>query len=103
MSETVEAIEPNKLMIADLEVLRRHYAPTLRAWYDRCVAQHDRIVELFDEKFYRMWLFYLAGAATGFEEASLVNFQFQLVRNRDAVPITRDYIGLEETRLNALA
>lgn len=103
MSETVAAIEPNKLMIADLEVLRRHYAPTLRAWYDRCVAQHDRIVELFDEKFYRMWLFYLAGAATGFEEASLVNFQIQLVRNRDAVPITRDYIGVEETRLNALS
>jgi cyclopropane-fatty-acyl-phospholipid synthase len=101
LSETVEAIEPNKLMIADCEVLRRHYAPTLRAWFDRCVAQHDRIVELFDEKFYRMWLFYLAGAATGFEHASLVNFQLQLVRDRDAVPITRDYIQATEARLNA--
>jgi cyclopropane-fatty-acyl-phospholipid synthase len=99
LSETVAAIEPNKLMIADCEVLRRHYAPTLRAWYDRCVAQHARIVELFDEKFYRMWLFYLAGAATGFEQASLVNFQLQLVRNRDAVPITRDYIQATEARL----
>ncbi len=101
LSETVAAIEPNKLMLADCEVLRRHYAPTLRAWYDRCVAQHDRIVELFDERFYRMWLYYLAGAATGFEDASLVNFQLQLVRDRDAVPITRDYIHTAEARLNA--
>jgi len=101
LSETVAAIEPNKLMLADCEILRRHYAPTLRAWFDRCVAQHDRIVELFDEKFYRMWLFYLAGAATAFEHASLVNFQLQLVRDRDAVPITRDYIEATEKRLNA--
>jgi len=100
LSETVAAIEPCKLMLADCEVLRRHYAPTLRAWFDRCVAQHDRIVELFDEKFYRMWLFYLAGAATGFEHSSLVNFQLQLVRDRDAVPITRDYIQATESRLN---
>jgi cyclopropane-fatty-acyl-phospholipid synthase len=101
LSETVAAIEPCKLMLADCEVLRRHYAPTLRAWYDRCVAQHDRIVELFDERFYRMWLYYLVGAATGFEHASLVNFQLQLVRDRDAVPITRDYIQATEDRLNA--
>jgi cyclopropane-fatty-acyl-phospholipid synthase len=101
LSETIAAIEPCKLMIADCEVLRRHYAPTLRAWYDRCVAHHDRIVELFDERFYRMWLFYLVGAATGFEHASLVNFQLQLVRDRDAVPITRDYIQAAEARLNA--
>lgn len=102
LSETMEAVEPNKLMLADLEILRRHYAPTLRAWFDRCVANHDRIVELFDEKFYRMWLFYLAGAATAFEHADLVNFQLQLVRDRDAVPITRDYIQATESRLNAL-
>jgi cyclopropane-fatty-acyl-phospholipid synthase len=101
LSETMAAIEPNKLMLADCEILRRHYAPTLRAWFDRCVAQHARIVELFDEKFYRMWLFYLAGAATAFEHSELVNFQLQLVRDRDAVPITRDYIHETETRLNA--
>ncbi len=101
LSEMAAAIEQNKLMIADCEVLRRHYAPTLRAWFGRCVAHHDRIVELFDEKFYRMWLFYLAGAATAFEHASLVNFQLQLVRDRDAVPITRDYIQAAEARLNA--
>ena len=101
LSETMAAVEPNKLMLADCEVLRRHYAPTLRAWYDRCVAQHERIVDLFDERFYRMWLFYLAGAATAFEHADLVNFQLQLVRDRDAVPITRDYIAATEARYNA--
>ena len=101
LSETVAAIEPCRLMLADCEVLRRHYAPTLRAWFDRCVANHQQIVDLFDERFYRMWLYYLAGAATGFEHASLVNFQLQLVRNRDAVPITRDYIQATETLLNA--
>jgi len=69
---------------------------TLRAWYERCVEQQARIVEVFDERFYRMWLFYLAGAATGFEEGDLVNFQLQLVRDREAVPISRDYIQREE-------
>lgn len=101
LSETVAAIEPNKLMLGDCEILRRHYAPTLRAWFDRCVAAQDRIIALFDERFYRMWLFYLAGAATAFEEADLVNFQLQLLRDRDAVPITRDYIQAAEARYNA--
>ncbi len=101
LSETMDAIEPNKLMLSDLEVLRRHYGMTLREWYRRCVTQEARIVELFDARFYRMWLYYLAGAATAFEHGDLVNFQLQLVRDRDAVPITRDYIGDEEARLGA--
>jgi cyclopropane-fatty-acyl-phospholipid synthase len=101
MSETVAAVEPNRLMITDVEVLRRHYAPTLRAWYERCVANQDKIEALFDARFYRMWLFYLAGAATAFEHADLVNFQFQLVRHRDSLPLTRDYIGREEAGLRA--
>lgn len=101
MSETLEAIEPNKLMVSDVEVLRRHYALTLREWYRRCVAQEARIIELYDARFYRMWLFYLAGAATAFEHGDLVNFQFQIVRNRDALPLTRDYIGDEEAKLRA--
>ena len=80
-------------------MLRRHYALTLREWYRRCVAQEARIVELYDARFYRMWLFYLAGAATAFEHGDLVNFQFQIVRNRDALPLTRDYIGEAERAL----
>ena len=101
MSEAVAAIEPNRLMLADVEVLRLHYALTLREWYVRCVEAEDRIVALLGERFYRMWLFYLAGAATAFEWADLVNFQFQIVRNREAVPITRDYIGREEAAFRA--
>lgn len=101
MSETVAAIEPNRLMVTDVEVLRRHYAPTLRAWYERCVANKDKIEALFDARFYRMWLFYLSGAATAFEHADMVNFQFQLVRHRDSLPLTRDYIGTEEASLRA--
>ena len=93
LSETMKAIEPCKLMLTDCEVLRRHYAPTLREWYNRCVANEARLIELYDARFYRMWLFYLAGAATGFEYGDLVNFQLQIVRNRDALPLTRDYIG----------
>lgn len=96
MSETVAAIEPNKLMLTDVEVLRRHYGMTIREWYRRCVAQEAQIVGFYDERFYRMWLFYLAGAATAFEHGDMVNFQFQIVRDRDAVPLTRDYIGREE-------
>lgn len=99
LSETMEAIESKKLMLADCEVLRRHYGLTLREWYRRCVVEQDRIIEAFDARFYRMWLFYLAGAATAFEHGPLVNFQLQLVRDRDAVPITRDYIQHEEQRL----
>ena len=96
LSETVQAIEPCKLMLTDCEVLRRHYAPTLREWYNRCVANEARLIQLYDARFYRMWLFYLAGAATGFEYGDLVNFQLQIVRNRNALPLTRDYMGTAE-------
>ncbi|MCW1382900.1 cyclopropane-fatty-acyl-phospholipid synthase family protein [Novosphingobium sp. KCTC 2891] len=101
MSEALAAIEPNKLMVTDVEILRRHYALTLREWYSRCVAQEERIISLYDGRFYRMWLFYLAGAATAFEHADLVNFQFQIVRDRDALPLTRDYIDEAETAFHA--
>lgn len=101
MSEALASIEPNKLMVSDVEVLRRHYALTLREWYHRCVANEARIVAHYDARFYRMWLFYLAGAATGFEHGDLVNFQFQIVRNRDALPLTRDYIGMAEQQWRA--
>ncbi len=102
LSETMRAVEPCKLMLTDCEVLRRHYAPTLREWYARCVAHEARLTELYDARFTRMWLFYLAGAATAFEYGDLVNFQLQLVRNRDALPLTRNYIGIAEDRYAAL-
>lgn len=102
LSETMRAIEPCKLMLTDCEVLRRHYSPTLREWYARCAAHEARLIELYDARFTRMWLFYLAGAATAFEYGDLVNFQLQLVRNRDALPLTRNYIGAAEDRYAAM-
>lgn len=96
LSETMAAIEPNRLIAGDIEVLRVHYARTLREWYRRCVAQKDAIVALYDERFYRLWLFYLAGAATAFEFGEMVNYQIQLLREREAVPITRNYIDRVE-------
>ncbi len=98
LSETVAASEPCKLALTDVEVLRFHYAKTLRVWYERCVAAREAIVALYDERFYRMWLFYLAGAATAFENGGLVNFQLQYTRNRAILPVTRGYMADAEAR-----
>ena len=92
LSETMAAAEPNRLMVTDVEILRLHYARTLRHWYDRTVANQDRIEALYDARFFRMWTYYLAGAISGFEHSALVNFQIQFTRDRHALPITRDYM-----------
>ena len=99
LSETVEASEKVRLIATDVETLRIHYGKTLRCWYANCVANRDAIIALYDERFYRMWLFYLAGAATVFEYGSMCNYQIQYVRSRHALSLTRDYIGEEEQRL----
>lgn len=99
LSEIVRGYEGLKLFPTDIEVLRLHYALTIDRWYDRTVAAKDRIVALYDERFYRMWTFYLAGAAAAFRTGGMVNYQIQLAKSRTAVPLTRDYIGEEERRL----
>ena len=99
LSETLAASEKMRLIHSDIETLRVHYAKTLRAWYANCEAHKDEIVAMFDERFYRMWTFYLAGAATVFEYGSMCNYQIQYTRNRYALPFTRDYIAEEEKRL----
>jgi len=101
LSETVAASEPVRLLATDVEMLRLHYAWTLRAWYARCVANREQIIAMYDARFYRMWLFYLAGAATGFENSGLCNYQIQYVRDRHAIPVTRDWIGEAEAGLIA--
>jgi cyclopropane-fatty-acyl-phospholipid synthase len=80
-------------------VLRLHYALTLRQWYARVEANKAEIVALYDERFYRMWKFYLAGSATAFEHGNMVIFQLQYIRDRRALPITRDYMVADEMRL----
>ncbi len=99
MSEIAAASELARLIQSDCETLRLHYYYTCREWYERVKAQRDTIVQLYDERFYRLWLFYLAGAMTMFSEASMVNYQLQYIRDRRALPLTRDYIGEAEQRL----
>jgi cyclopropane-fatty-acyl-phospholipid synthase len=101
LSETVAASEQERLIVSDVEVLRLHYAHTIRHWYDRTGAARDKIVALYDERFYRMWRFYLAGALTAFTRDEMVNFQLQFIRRRDALPITRDYMTEAEKALQA--
>lgn len=102
LSEIFAASEPNKLLPTDIEVLRLHYFHTLQHWYDRCVAAKDEIVALYDERFYRMWTFYLAAAASGFCYGGQTIYQLQFARDREALPITRDYMAQAEARYRAM-
>ncbi|MDG5750931.1 cyclopropane-fatty-acyl-phospholipid synthase [Qipengyuania sp. XHP0211] len=99
LSETLAASETSRLIHSDIETLRLHYAKTLREWYARCEANRAAIVDLYDERFYRMWTFYLAGATAAFEWGGMGNYQIQYVRDRRALPITRDYMAAAEQRL----
>lgn len=101
LSEIVQEAEKHRLMVADVEALRYHYASTLEEWYNRTNAARDEIIALYDERFFRMWQFYLAGAEAAFQYGSMVNWQVQYLRRRDALPITRDYMVEEEARLRA--
>ena len=99
LSEIVTASEPVKLIAADVEMLRMHYALTLRAWDERVAINRAAIITRFGEKFYRMWRFYLAGATAAFEHGGMANYQLQFIRQRRAVPLTRDYLAEAEAAL----
>jgi cyclopropane-fatty-acyl-phospholipid synthase len=92
LSEILPAIERAGLYVTDIEVLRLHYAETLKAWRQRFNTNRLRVAEIYDERFCRMWEFYLAGCDSGFRHGGLVNFQIQLSKRIDAVPLMRDYI-----------
>jgi cyclopropane-fatty-acyl-phospholipid synthase len=102
LSETLAASEKAKLIATDIENLRLHYALTLREWYRRVRANREAIVTMMDERFYRMWTFYLAGAAAAFESGGMCNHQYQFVRNRRALPISRDYMTESKKRYLAM-
>ena len=97
LSEMLPAIERAGLIVTDVEVLRIHYAETLKEWRRRFKAHWREAAELYDERFCRMWEFYLAGAEMAFRHEGLVVFQVQLAKRVDALPITRDYM-LESER-----
>jgi cyclopropane-fatty-acyl-phospholipid synthase len=99
LSEMVSAIEKAGLVVTDVEILRLHYAETLRAWRQRFLANWDRAAAILDETFCRMWEFYLAASETAFRYQNLVVFQVQLAKHVDVLPLTRDYIGIDEHRL----
>jgi len=99
LSETVAASEKVRLIATDVETLRLHYGRTIREWYARVVEHKDAIIGLHDARFYRLWTFYLAGAATAFESGSMCNYQIQYARDRHALPLTRGYIEEAERAL----
>ena len=99
LSETVAASEKVRLIVTDVETLRLHYARTLREWYKRCMANRDAIVAMYDERFFRMWTFYLAGATASFESGGMCNYQLQYARNRHSLPLTRGYMEEAERGL----
>jgi cyclopropane-fatty-acyl-phospholipid synthase len=101
LSELVSEAERHKLIVSDVEAMRYHYAHTLEEWYKRTNANREEIVALYDERFFRMWQFYLAGAEAAFRHGGLVNWQVQYLKKRDAIPMTRDYMFEEEARLRA--
>ncbi|HEX8445872.1 MAG TPA: cyclopropane-fatty-acyl-phospholipid synthase family protein [Sphingomonas sp.] len=101
LSEIIAASETQRLIAADIETLRVHYALTIRHWYDRTVAHQTEIETMFDARFYRMWIFYLAGAMAAFRHGGMCNYQIQYIRDRWALPLTRDYQREAETRLLA--
>jgi cyclopropane-fatty-acyl-phospholipid synthase len=99
LSETAAAIERAGLVLTDVEVLRLHYAHTLAAWRERFTANRALAVAMTDERFARIWEFYLAASEAAFRSNGLVVFQLQLTKTLDTLPITRDYIAEAEQRL----
>ena len=101
LSEVLPAVERAGLLVTDIEILRLHYADTLRAWRQRFLAHRDEVEEVYDARFVRMWEFYLAAAEVGFREHAMMVFQLQLTKRQGVVPMTRDYIMYAEAQLRA--
>jgi len=102
LSEVLPAIERSGLLVTDIEILRVHYAETLKAWRERFMARREEAERLYDARFCRMWEFYLAASEMAFREQGMMVFQAQLTRRLGVVPITRDYIMREEARLRGV-
>ncbi len=99
LSEVLPKVEKSGLLVTDIEILRLHYAETLKAWRERFLAHRDEVERIYDQRFVRMWEFYLASSEMSFREQNLMVLQIQLTKRQDVVPMTRDYIMREEQRL----
>jgi cyclopropane-fatty-acyl-phospholipid synthase len=102
LSEVLRAIERAGLIVTDVEILQLHYAATLKAWRERFLAHRDEVVRLYDQRFVRMWEFYLACSEMAFRLGDMVVFQIQMAKQKGLTPPTRDYIAREEARLRAI-
>jgi len=98
-SQVTGAIEHSYLWLTDVENLRIHYAKTLRCWYERFLNNRERIAEIYDERFCRMWELYLLGCEMVFKDQYITILQMQITRDIDALPITRDYMIEAEKKL----
>jgi cyclopropane-fatty-acyl-phospholipid synthase len=103
LSEIVVASEQEKLIMADCETWRMHYVHTLARWYERLKSNEAEAVRLYDARLYRLYLFYLGASMTMFRDAPMCVYQMQYMRDREAAPITRDYMFAAEPRLAAKA
>jgi cyclopropane-fatty-acyl-phospholipid synthase len=99
VSEVLASVERSKLFVTDMEILRLHYADTLKAWRERFLARREEAKAMYDERFCRMWEFYLAGSETSFRVDGHMVFQIQLAKRQDVVPRTRGYIAEREAQL----
>jgi cyclopropane-fatty-acyl-phospholipid synthase len=102
LSEVLPHIENAGLLTTDIEILRLHYAETLKNWRERFLAHREEVERIYDRRFVRMWEFYLAASEMAFREQNMMNFQIQLTKRQGVTPMTRDYIAREEQRLRAL-
>ncbi|HMN50629.1 MAG TPA: cyclopropane-fatty-acyl-phospholipid synthase family protein [Xanthobacteraceae bacterium] len=102
LSEVLPAIERSGLIVTDIEILRLHYAETLKAWRERFLAHREEVLALYDERFARMWEFYLAVSEMAFRHRHLMVFHIQMAHRQDAVPLTRGYIEDAENRFRAV-
>jgi cyclopropane-fatty-acyl-phospholipid synthase len=102
LSQMCSSSEKVKMIVSDIETLRLHYAYTLRHWLERATRSRAKIEKMYDARFFRMWEFYLAGGIVMFESGAACNYQVQYVRNRRALPITRDYMLETERRYREL-
>ena len=99
LSEVLPCVERAGLLVTDIEILRLHYAETLKNWRERFLAHREEVERIYDRRFVRMWEFYLAASEMAFREQNMMNFQIQLTKRQGVTPMTRDYIGREEQRL----
>ena len=102
LSEVLPSIERAGLLVTDVEILRLHYAHTLREWRERFLAHREAVEKLYDARFVRMWEFYLAASEMAFAKQNMMVMQIQMAKRQGTVPVTRDYLAAEENRLHAI-